>query len=64
MMLTLIVPRIPVLCQNPALGLSCCFTLGSHALPSGLPNAAKDVEILVLRHEIAVLCIYMGKRPA
>jgi hypothetical protein len=61
-----------VLCQNPAHGLTCCFTLGYHAhsfvwSASSLvrvfgwltllvrSDAVKDVEILVLRHEVAVL---------
>ena len=61
-------PR-PVLCQNPAQGLTCCFTLSVRAYPSRLPihgpgvrrlvllawsDAVTDVEILVLRHEVAV----------
>ena len=60
----------PVLCQNILHGLTCCFTLGARADPpylfahdsavrlAGLlarSDAAKDTEILVLRHEVAVL---------
>jgi hypothetical protein len=59
-----------VLCRNPAHSLTCWFTLGARAHPlvclfvvrvlgwlallAG-SDAAKDVEILVLRHEVAVL---------
>jgi hypothetical protein len=60
----------PVLCQNPTHALTCCFTIGPRAHPScllvhdahvrlacapGANDAAKNVEILVLRHEVAVL---------
>ena len=60
----------PCAVPNPTQGLICCFTLGGRAHPSRLPfhgpgfgwlvllardDASKDAEILVLRHEIAVL---------
>jgi len=63
-------PNTPVLCRNPAYGLTCWLRsalvlirlvylfvvrmLGWLALLAG-SDAAKDVEILVLRHEVAVL---------
>jgi hypothetical protein len=38
-------PRRPVLCQNPAHGLTCCFTLGSHAHSSGLSLHGPGVRL-------------------
>ena len=36
--------KFPVPCQNPAHNLSCCFTLDSHAQPSGLPVRGTGVR--------------------
>ena len=61
--------QVPVQCQNAAQGLTRCLTLGARAYSPRLfivrvfgwlvllarSDAAKDAEILMLRHEVAVL---------
>ena|SRR5216683_6052957 len=52
----LYIPPRPVPCQNPAQGLTCCFTLGVRAYsPMGAESAVTAADVVYLVSELADL---------